>query len=833
MRRTRAVLGVAALAAAVAALALTVASNHADDRVATGILSALVIGSFAAGGLVAWARRPDNRVGPLMVGMAFAWFVSSLGLGDPDPLYSIGQALGLLPLGVYVHLLLAFPEGRLRAGADRMVTAVAYVASFAFLLAAAFFRDPRTAGDGCPECPDNLLLLSSDDAVVTALVDSVNVIGVLLAVTVIGILARRWRGATAPARRVLAPMLWSGAVTAVAGVGLFASSISGGPTQTGFRLATYAVIALVPVAFLVGLLHSRLARTAVSRLILELSGTPAPGRLREALGRALGDPSLTLAYWIPESQSYVDSAGRAMELPPPGSQRVATLVEREGRRIGALVHDVSLAEQAELVDAVCAAAGLALENERLQAELLARVEELADSELRLRALIDASPLAIVEVDREACVTFWNRAAERLYGWRSDEVLGQEVSFIARPQVDEIDAIRARMLEGEVIEGVETPRLRADGSLVDVVLSAAPVYDAKGEIVRYMAVSADDSERKRAQEELRHERDFVAALVDNAPVLVIVFDRDGRLLRFNRECERLTGYSFDEVRERDFWSLFIAPEEADRIAAALARVWEGEYPSTNENHWLTRDGERRLILWHNNGLRDDEGRVAYIVSGGLDITERKRAEEAIRASRARIVEVGDAERRRLERNLHDGVQQRLVSLSLSLRLALSKVRVDPDAAEGVLAAAGEELAQALEELRELARGIHPAILTDRGLVVALEALAGRSPTPVELDLGLEERLPPSIEAAAYYVVSESLANVAKYARASSVAVTVGRRDGVAVVEVADDGVGGADPTGGSGLRGLSDRVEALDGRLEIESVAGAGTRIRASIPLREA
>jgi signal transduction histidine kinase len=213
---------------------------------------------------------------------------------------------------------------------------------------------------------------------------------------------------------------------------------------------------------------------------------------------------------------------------------------------------------------------------------------------------------------------------------------------------------------------------------------------------------------------------------------------------------------------------------------------------------------------------------------MEITERKRQEEELRHSRKRLLQAGDAERRRLERNLHDGAQQRLVSLSLALRLAQAKLKADPDAASKLLSGASEELAQALEELRELARGIHPAVLSDRGLSAALEALAGRAPLPVEV-LAPEERLPPPVEAAAYYVVSEALTNVAKYAQASAVGVRVTRLNGSAVVEVADDGVGGADPLNGSGLRGLADRVEALDGRLHVESAPGRGTVIRAEIP----
>jgi signal transduction histidine kinase len=172
----------------------------------------------------------------------------------------------------------------------------------------------------------------------------------------------------------------------------------------------------------------------------------------------------------------------------------------------------------------------------------------------------------------------------------------------------------------------------------------------------------------------------------------------------------------------------------------------------------------------------------------------------------------------------------VSLSLSLRLAEQQFRKEPDAAERLMAAARTELSQALEELRELARGIHPAILTDRGLGAALDALAARAPIPVELESTAPE-LPAPVEAAAYYVVSEALANIAKYADASYVRVSVEQQNGSARVEVSDDGVGGADPARGSGLRGLADRVAALDGTLEVESQTGKGTTIRADIPLR--
>ena len=203
-------------------------------------------------------------------------------------------------------------------------------------------------------------------------------------------------------------------------------------------------------------------------------------------------------------------------------------------------------------------------------------------------------------------------------------------------------------------------------------------------------------------------------------------------------------------------------------------------------------------------------------------------EDLRASRARIVDAGDAERRRLERDLHDGAQSRLVALAMKLRMARRRAEGRPDVT-AILDESSAELQASLDELRELARGIHPAVLTDRGLGPALEMLASRAPVPVEV-AGDVDDLPPAVATAVYFVVSEGLTNVAKYARARHATVTVNRDDNRVVAEVADDGVGGADLARGSGLRGLVDRVAALDGRLELHSPPGDGTRLRAEFPL---
>ena len=206
-----------------------------------------------------------------------------------------------------------------------------------------------------------------------------------------------------------------------------------------------------------------------------------------------------------------------------------------------------------------------------------------------------------------------------------------------------------------------------------------------------------------------------------------------------------------------------------------------------------------------------------------------AREQLAASRARIVEAGDVERRRLERNLHDGAQQRLVALALDLTLIGVTLEKDPPAARKTLTAAQDQLAQGLDELRELARGIHPAVLTERGLGPALHALVKRAAVRVDIIELPEERLAGPVEAAAYYVAAEAITNVAKYARASHVTLSVSHADGRATLTVSDDGVGGADAAHGTGLRGLADRVEALGGHLYVDSPPGRGTRVRAEIP----
>jgi signal transduction histidine kinase len=228
--------------------------------------------------------------------------------------------------------------------------------------------------------------------------------------------------------------------------------------------------------------------------------------------------------------------------------------------------------------------------------------------------------------------------------------------------------------------------------------------------------------------------------------------------------------------------------------------------------------------------DTEARLAGFAELVAQAVANAEARRQLTASRVRIVEAADEARRRIERDLHDGAQQRLVGLALQLRLVRTAAE-DPEAVRGALDTCGAELALALEELRELARGIHPTVLTERGLRPALQSVADRAPVPVELAVSLDAALTPGQEAALYFTASEAVANVAKYAQATSIEIRAFDDAQHVVIEIRDDGVGGAEPSNGSGLRGLADRVEAAGGWLDVASPAGVGTVVLATLPLQ--
>jgi PAS domain S-box-containing protein len=334
-------------------------------------------------------------------------------------------------------------------------------------------------------------------------------------------------------------------------------------------------------------------------------------------------------------------------------------------------------------------------------------------------------------------------------------------------------------------------------------------------------------RRQAEEEVRERESRLRAMLEAALDAVITMDAGGRVLGWNQAAAAIFGYHASEAIGRDMAELIVPPRLRQQHRQGLARFVEGGRPVILD---------RRLEL---TGMRRDgtefpvELTITKIALPGpptftgylRDITERVQAAQALQASRARLVEIADAERKRIQRNLHDGAQQRLTGVLLRL----GRLREAPDQRGPMLELAINELATGLQEIRELAGGLHPSVLSERGLVVALQALALGAPVPVNLEALPDGPLPEAVEAAAYYVVAEAVANVHKHAGASSIVVRIARVDGSLVVEVVDDGVGGAVDEG-SGLRGLADRVEALGGSLSLESPPGGGTRLTAEIPL---
>jgi PAS domain S-box-containing protein len=469
---------------------------------------------------------------------------------------------------------------------------------------------------------------------------------------------------------------------------------------------------------------------------------------------------------------------------------------------------------------------------RLERELAERLREVQHEQAFTRTVVNTAPIVLLLCDEDGAIIRFNDTAERLTGYPDDErVWGRLVSqvFVHPEDSAAFDTAVQRVKPGRLPEEIECRWLTKTGEELIMDCTINHVLDGQG-LHRRIVAGLDVTERERARLEVVRQRDLLGVVARATPNLLFVAEPDGRIAweGVNPAFEAVTGHDDKSACGREFWELVVAPEQIDAVRVEFdASVESGEvHPFSAE--LVTQAGERRTIDWTSRPLVGLDSRTKQLLCG-VDVTERERHLQEIRASRARLVEAQDAERRRLERNLHDGAQQRLVSLSLALRLAQAKLAADPEGAGDILGAAGDELTLALAELRELARGIHPAMLTDRGLGAAVESLATRAPVPIEVTAMPDERLPAPVEAAAFYVISEALANIGKYAQASVARISVTSVDGHAVVEIADDGVGGADLGRGTGLRGLVDRVEALDGRLEVESPVGEGTRIVAEIP----
>jgi signal transduction histidine kinase len=558
----------AAAGALVSALLIVLALNgqDVDGPVLTAVLVCWLTIPYIAAGLVAWKRRPESRLGRLMVIVGFLTAINFLVWSANPALFSIGNALQFLPPALYLHLFLAFPRGNLPSRGDRWLAGAAYGAIGLTLLRMIF-------GEGDSR---NLLAWVDEPEVVAALRTLQRVtVSVLLVLGAIRLILRR-RHEGKPLRPAIAYLEDTFPLVLLMLAWLYLVQVLGWeewlpPT----RWATFAIIGVTPIVFLIALLQARLSRASAAELLVELGVNPGPMELEAAVASALRDSSAKLAYWLPEYGSYADVDGRQVEVEDvPG--RAATPIVRDGVPVAVLMHDAALIDEPRLLGPVAAATAMTIQNAQLQVELKARLEEL------------------------------------------------------------------------------------------------------------------------------------------------------------------------------------------------------------------------------------------------------------RGSRIRIFEAEQLERRRLERDLHDGAQQRLIALSMRLGELRDQLEGDTLLVAGI-DAARQEVTASLAELRDLAHGIHPATVTDHGLAVALESVTTRATVPVDLIGITQDRLPQAVELAAFFIVCEALSNTAKHARASSAVVQLDRDSTNLIVEVRDDGIGGASLDSGSGLRGLADRVEALGGRLRVWSPVGQGTRIRAEIP----
>jgi PAS domain S-box-containing protein len=454
-----------------------------------------------------------------------------------------------------------------------------------------------------------------------------------------------------------------------------------------------------------------------------------------------------------------------------------------------------------------------------------------------------------DLDDECCALLRD-AGVRLE--RADDAAGALRALLARPiPVVITGATWARSL---------MPAVRGNPEVSSTHILVAAALDSLNELRAALDAGADDvvlmpfepqvlvarvAAGLRAAQ-LRASEALLSSLVDNIPGALYrgAWDSDWTMYWMSDEVETITGYpagDFIENSVRTFASV-IHPDDREQVERSVAQAVHARIPFNLEYRILRRDGEVRWVLERGQAQDGGDGRK-WLDGAIFDITVRRAAEQAlrerevvqaqlteVRASRTRIVDAADSARREIERNLHDGAQQRFVSAKLQLQAWRACHTELPEQALTELDDVLGELRTGLAELRELARGLHPAVLSDYGLERALASLAEHAPVPVELRTDLTERLATRIEAAAYFTVAEALTNVAKYACAQRAWIDVNQRGGYLRVEVGDDGAGGADPQPGSGLQGLRDRIAAVNGTLSIESRPGAGTILRARLPI---
>ena len=420
--------------------------THVHHNSAAYLILGLAVGwSFLVAGQVAWLRRPQNRIGPLMCATALAWMTTGLSDWPSDVVFTFGLLFTNLWLALLVHTILAYPSGRLASTGARLVTIGVYLDTWVAGLAVLAFTEPRLDGSD-RRSAHNLLLVQHHHGLVEG-VDSISLgIGVGLITAMLVILARRWMAATAASRRVLTPMYATGAASMIV-IGLIATySVFFNEGDLPFYLFSLTMVT-VPQGFLYGLLRTQIGRSAAMReLIAEIESSDDPDRLRNALQQALGDPTLELVYWLPDTDSYVDVHGTPILRPDAMEGRAVTTIERRDRRILQMVHDASLLDEPAVLQSAASAAALALRNQSLAGELRAQLREVAASERRLSELLENVRLIAASLDTQGLITYANPFLCELSGWSSGYLIGKDwltvfggtqVRFLERVAEDDV------------------------------------------------------------------------------------------------------------------------------------------------------------------------------------------------------------------------------------------------------------------------------------------------------------------------------------------------------------------------------------------------------------
>jgi PAS domain S-box-containing protein len=487
------IVAVALAAASAATIALSKTVNHGF------VAFALIIGgSFVATGLIALARRPENHFGLLLYGVGIAWFLGTLTTSENAYVFSVAQALSTVYYALLVHAILAYPRGRLESRAARVIVGAAYLDTIGPSLLVTLVGSTHDLTNDA-KAPRNVLLVSHHPDLAAALGNASAIIGIFLLAAVVAIVIQRWRSASQAARRVLAPVLaTSGFGLATIAVGLLVELAAGDTAGSVAFIVSSLAFASVPLGFLVGILRTNLSRSAaLSELIDELSRSHEPGRVRRALRHAVGDPSLELAYWLGDLRVYVDADGHPLD-PAQRADRSVTIVERSGRRVAALIHDPALADNTELVESVGATAGLALENEQLQADLRARLGALEQSERRFRELLENVHLISVSLDLDGRITFCNQYLADLAGYTREELIGRSWSDTFNP---DDEAFVARVREGSINPHEEMFILTRSGERREIAWNNTLLRDDAGRLIGSTSIGEDVTERNRATRRL--------------------------------------------------------------------------------------------------------------------------------------------------------------------------------------------------------------------------------------------------------------------------------------------------------------------------------------------